>query len=176
MQLQLPIYPFDTRLISPRLGVYQKDSLVQYIANGLPIYSHDVEDLQSFRFITSNFIKQGLCKSTEIASCFCIPVDSVKRYLNKLRNQGEAAFFSQQTRHGHSHKIRGSVAERIQKKLDQGVSVNAIAKSEGLTEGSIRYAVKQGYLKKRTVPFQVLLSNHLPLPQAPLTTNETIKI
>ena len=49
-------------MISDCLGVYEKDSIVQYIANGLPIYSHDVEDLQSFRFITSNFIKEACVK------------------------------------------------------------------------------------------------------------------
>ena len=148
MQLLLPIFPADTKMISKCLGVYQRDSIVQYIANGLPIYSHASEDLQSFRFITSNFINQGLCKSSEVSRCFGIPVDSVKRYLTKLRTEGEAAFFSGEKRKGYCHKIRGSVLESIQKKLDKGRSVNSIAKEEGLTEGSIRYSIKQGYLKK----------------------------
>jgi hypothetical protein len=93
MQLMLPIFPLDTRMISRCLGVYERDSIVQYIANGLPIYSHASEDLQSFRFITSNFINQGLCKSSEVSKSFGIPVDSVKRYLTKLRTEGESAFF-----------------------------------------------------------------------------------
>jgi predicted transcriptional regulator len=138
-------------MISKCLGVYENDSIVQYIANGLPIYSHDSEDVQSFRFITSNFIKQGLCKSSEVSRCFCISVDSVKRYLNKLHKEGESAFFSEEKRKGYCHKIRGSVLERIQKKLDKGRSVNSIAKEEGLTEGSIRYSIKQGYLKKNQI-------------------------
>ena len=148
MQLMLPIFPADARMISKCLGVYERDSIVQYIANGLPIYSHASEDLQSFRFITSNFINQGLCKSSEVSRCFGIPVDSVKRYLTKLRTEGEAAFFSGEKRKGYCHKIRGSMLESIQKKLDKGQSVNSIAKEEGLTEGSIRYGIKQGYLKK----------------------------
>lgn len=148
MQLQLPLFPRNTKMISKCLGVYEKDSIVQYIANGLPIYSHGSEDLQSFRFITSNFIKEGLCKSTEVSRCFSIPVDSVKRNVTKLRSEGEAAFFSKEKRMGYCHKIRGSVLESIQKKLDKGQSVNAISKEEGLAEGSIRYSIKQGYLKK----------------------------
>jgi len=58
------------------------------------------EDLQSFQFITSNFINQGLCKSSEVSCCFCIPVDSVKRYVTKLRKEGESAFFSEEKRKG----------------------------------------------------------------------------
>ena len=169
MQLLLPLFPRDTKMISKCLGVYEKDSLVQYIANGLPIYSHGSEDLQSFRFITSNFIKEGLCKSTEVSRCFGIPVDSVKRYLTKLRTEGEAAFFSREKRKGYCHKIRGSVLESIQKKLDKGQSVNAISKGEGLAEGSIRYSIKQGYLKKSQ-------PNNHPWQRAAPITKEISKI
>ena len=95
MQLCLPIFPAKAKMISNCLGVYENDGIVQYIANGLPIYSHASEDLQSFRFITSNFIKEGLCKATEVARCFGVSVDTVNRYLSKLRTQGEAAFFSE---------------------------------------------------------------------------------
>lgn len=84
MQLLLPLFPCEAKMISSCLGVIKKDDIVQYIANVLPIYSHGSEDLQSFRFITSNFINQGLCKSTEVARCFGISVDTVTRYLGTL--------------------------------------------------------------------------------------------
>ena len=100
MQLLLPLFPLECKMISSCVGVYEKDGLVQYIVNGLPVFSHGKDDLQGFRFITSNFIRQG-----------------------------------------HSHKIRGAVLERIQKKLDKCQSVNSIAKEEKLTEGAIRYAI-----------------------------------
>ena len=148
MQLCLPIFPAKTKMISSCLGVYENDDIVQYIANGLPIYSHTSEDIQSFRLITSNFINQGLCQATEVARCFGISVDTVTRYLSKLRTEGEAAFFSGEKRKGYCHKIRGKVLTSIQKKLDEQQSVNSIAKGEDLSEGSIRYAIKQGYLKK----------------------------
>lgn len=120
MQLMLPIFPKDTRMISKCLGGYEKDSVVQYIANGLPIYSHGSEDVQSFRFITSNFIKDGLCKASQVSRCFSIPIDFVKRQLTKLRQEGEPAFFSGENRRGYCHKIQGSVLKSIQEKLDKG--------------------------------------------------------
>ena len=70
-------------MISSCLGVYENDGIVQYIANGLPIYGHAPEGLQSFRFITINFINQGLCKATEVARCFGISVDTATRYFIK---------------------------------------------------------------------------------------------
>ncbi len=59
MQLRLPIFPREARLINDNLGVYEKDGLVQYIVNGAPIYSHAKDDINAFRFITSNFYSPG---------------------------------------------------------------------------------------------------------------------
>lgn len=49
MQLQLPLFPSGTTMISDCLGVYEQDGLVQYIVNGLPVYAHPKEELKAFR-------------------------------------------------------------------------------------------------------------------------------
>lgn len=149
MQLKLPIYPSGTKLISPCVGVYQQDDLVQYIANGLPIYSHDVDDYKSFRFITSNLIHEGLCQKVDIERGFQVSSDSVARWYKKFEQHGQAGFFSPQARKGTPYKIIGKTRDRIQKKLNKGQSVNSIAKEESLRESAIRYQIKQGYLKKK---------------------------
>lgn len=148
MQLQLPIFPKDAQLINNILGVYEKDGLVQYIVNGLPVYCHSKEDLKAFRFITSNFIHQKLCRKVDIERFFGISEDSVSRYYKKFVKEGEAGFFGFDARHGTAHKIIGEKRERIQNKLDKGQSVNSIAKEEGVRESAIRYQIKQGLLKK----------------------------
>jgi hypothetical protein len=66
MQLRLPIYPKETRLLNENIGVYENDGLIQYLVNGMPVYCHSKEDLNSFRFITSNFIEQGICQKVEV--------------------------------------------------------------------------------------------------------------
>ena len=79
MQLKLPIYPKGTKMISSLVGVCENDKHVQYIANGLPIYSHDKENINAFRFITSNLIYQKLCRKVDIERCFGVSEDSVNR-------------------------------------------------------------------------------------------------
>jgi len=149
MQLQLPLFPKAAKLVSPVLGVYEQDDLVQYIVNGLPVYAHSKEDLESFRFITSNFIHQNLCKQTEVQRCFQVSPDSVRRAYNKFVKEGEKGFFGKDNRKGVAHKL-GARIDLIQRKLDKGQSVLSIAKEEGVSEAAIRYSVKQGYLKKRS--------------------------
>jgi len=148
MQLQLPIFPKEAQLINEHVGVYQKDGLVQYIVNGMPIYSHYEGDINAFRFITSNFIHQGLCRKVEIERLFNVSEDSVYRYHKKFKEQGEQGFFGDDARRGKAHKLTGERRIRIQSKLDKGQSVNSIAKEEGVAESAIRYGIKQGYLKK----------------------------
>lgn len=151
MQLLLPIFPKEARLISKNLGVYEHDGLVQYIVNGLPVYCHSKEDHHAFRFITSNFIHQGLCRKVDVEKAFGVSEDTVGRAYKKFVEKREPGFFGDDARKGTAHKITGERRQRIQSKLDKGQSNYSIAKEEGVGESAIRYAIKQGYLKKRIV-------------------------
>jgi hypothetical protein len=148
MQLILPIFPNNTVLLNSSVGVYEREGIVQYLVNGLPVYSHSKEDHDAFRFITSNFIHQGLCRKVDVERAFGVSEDSVSRAYKKYITKGESGFFGTDARHGRAHKVVGERRERIQTKLDKGQSVYSIAKQEGVRESAIRYGIKQGYLKK----------------------------
>ncbi len=149
-QLLLPIFPRDTEFLTPTLGVFKDSDSVYYLHNGVPIFSHLASELNRFRYITSHLLVQGLCQNVDIVRVFHVSTDSVRRWKNKLSEAGEAAFFSPVIAHSSAHKLLPDVLERIQHKLDEGASVNSIAKKEKLSEGSIRYAITQGRLKKNT--------------------------
>lgn len=148
MQLLLPIFPPEFTLISPTLGFEEKDNFVYYFHSGMPIYTHSKSNLQSFRFITSNFVVHRMCTRRDIADAFKISYDSVKKNVITYKQGGENAFFGKDSRHGHSYKLVGKTLERTQSKLDKGQSILSIAKEEGITEGAIRAAIKRGALKK----------------------------
>jgi transposase len=148
-QLLLPLFPGDTQMLTSVLGVREYDDFVYYLLSGMPIYSHQKEDLLRFRYITSHLILQGLCRSIDVEELFHVSSDSVRRWKKVLEQEGEAGFFKPETRHGHPSKMLPGMLARIQKKLDTGQSNYSIAKEEQISEGSIRYALKQGYLTKK---------------------------
>jgi transposase len=148
-QLLLPLFPSGTHLITPSLGFYMRDDTVNYLLSGLPIYSHHKDDVKKFRYVTSSLIIQGLCKNSDIIRAFHVSSNSVVKWKQKLEAEGEKGFFGPEKRHGQSYKMLPALVERIQTRLDQGQSVNSIAKGEGISEGTIRYAVSTGTLKKR---------------------------
>ncbi|MCX6013369.1 MAG: hypothetical protein NTV30_08180, partial [Chloroflexi bacterium] len=135
-------------MITPTLGVREHKGSVFYLHCGVPIYSHEANDLNMFRYVTSNLLLQGLCNNQDIADTFHVSTDSVSRWKKKLAEQGEVIFFKEESRHGRSHKLLPDVLDRIQRKLDEKRNASSIAKEEGISEGSIRYAIRLGRLKK----------------------------
>ena len=140
-QLLLPIFPRDTTMITPTLGVREVKGSVYYLHSGVPIFSHEKNDFHKFRYITSTFLLQGLCSNVDIVRTFHVSTDSVRRWKKKLSEGGEAAFFGKEKRHGRSHVLLPDVIKRIQERLDKGQSAYSIAKEEGISEGTIRYRV-----------------------------------
>jgi transposase len=151
MQLLLPIFPKDIKLITPNLGVIEKDRIVNYLHSGVPIGNHASNDLKSFRCHTSRMIEVGLCRQTDIVRTFGVSSDSVKRSLKLFQQKGEKGFYGQQGPMRLCHTMLPDRIKRIQEMLDLGMSNYAIAKKEGISEGTIRYSIEQGKLKKTLV-------------------------
>lgn len=149
MQILLPIFPKEATLITPSLAVYEQDDQVYYAHSGMPIFTHDAKDLYQFRYITSNLIHQGLCRQVDIVNTFHVSIDSVRRSLKKFEREGLKAFVEKDGRYGRRHIMTPERLKRIQKQLDKGESNSAIARQEGISEGSIRYMINQGRLKKK---------------------------
>ncbi len=88
MQLRLPLFPSGTKMISGCLGI------VQYIANGQPIYAHRKDDLNAFCDITGNFIEIHLCRKVDIQRCFHVSEDFVYREpIKSLLNRENQIFW-----------------------------------------------------------------------------------
>jgi len=147
MQLYVPIFPKDSKLISQTVAVIEKEDIVHYVANGLPFYCHGVEELDAFRHVICLLIDQGLCRRSEVVKCFCISDDFVGRALRIYRKEGHSGLYNQ-TRKKNASKLHGKLLEDIQRKINQGQSINSIAKQEGVTEGAIRYQIRKNNLKK----------------------------
>ena len=149
MQLLLPIFPKDTKMINSVLGVFEEDDFVYYLLSGMPIHTHFKDDIESFRWITAKLVVQNLCKQVDISRCFGVSEDSVYKSVKKLRIKGESGFFEIHHGGGRKPKLIGNLLDRIQNSIHKGESNYSIAKREGISEGTIRNALKTGKLKKK---------------------------
>ena len=158
MQMQLPIFPSSTQLLSATWGVFEKDNIVFYLHNGSPVYSHNKNDLKTFRFITATLMVNKSCTSTDLHRVFLVGSRNFQRYAKQLRDGGNDVFFKTNDDRGKCHKMTPEVIIKAQEYLDLGYSQKGTAKEINVNEASIRYHLKKGTLKKNK---QNLPANHI---------------
>jgi len=150
MQMQLPIFPQTTKLINASVGFFEKDNFVFYLHNGSPIYCHDKNDLNSYRFIVANLIITNLCTATELSRGLGVSNRNMQRYAKTLRTKSAKWFFNRPDKQNDAHKLTPDKLLEAQGLLDQSMPVLGVAKQLGVSEGAIRYHIKQGSIKKKS--------------------------
>lgn len=149
MQMQLPLFPSNTKLINSTLGVVLKDDdMVYYLHNGSPIFCHEEADLKSYRYILGNLVEMNLCNCGQLSKALGIPIRTVQRYAKTFREKGSDWYFHREEKRGSCHKINEQAMDEAQQMLDEFISVAQIARKLGVTEGAIRYHQRTGKLKK----------------------------
>lgn len=151
MQMQLPIFPHTTKLINSSVGFFEKDSFIYYLHNGSPIFCHDKNDLNSYRFIVANLISNNLCTATELSHALGVSTRNMQRYAKTLRTKSATWFFNRPDKQYDAHKLTPDKLLEAQGLLDRSISVLGVARQLGVTEGAIRYHIKQGSIKKKSV-------------------------
>ena len=68
MQALIPVYPTDTKMINTKIGIQIIHGKTIYFNSDVPIYRHDKDDYQSFRYITSQMIALKTIRQAEIIS------------------------------------------------------------------------------------------------------------
>lgn len=149
MQMQLPIFPQTTKLINSYVGFFEKDEFVYYLHNGSPIYCHEKNDLNSYRYIIANLVITKLCTPSEIANALGVSNRNVQRYAKTLREKGPGWFFNREEKRGDAHKLTNELLQEVQRLIDNFYSVVDVAGLVGVTEGAIRYHIKKGSIKKK---------------------------
>jgi transposase-like protein len=146
-QLQLPIFPVGTTLINANLGFIRENDRITYVYGNLPVFTHDVNDIRSFRMITSQFYINGGATQSEICRAFGVSSISVKRSVKLYREKGMGGFFETPKRRG-AAVLTPEVVQKVQELLDSGEEISSISKELGLKYDTLRKAVKSGKLHK----------------------------
>ena len=94
-QLQLPIFIEGMTLITSDLGYSKADGQIVYHNGTLPIFTHDENDLGSFKMILSQLYINGSASQTQLADAFAINKQALKRWVKKYRTEGIQAFFTE---------------------------------------------------------------------------------
>jgi len=149
MQQILPIFPCDTKMVNYQVGFRKMDDFVHYLINGMPVYSHQKEDKNGYRYVLATLVNHNFCSIKELSEALGVPRKNIERYAKALKEKGIAHFFNRKETGGQCHKVTPEKMKDAQELLDNGCSQQGTAKSLGVSESAIRYHIKAGGLKKK---------------------------
>ncbi len=147
-QIQLPVFPASCTAITVELAFEQRDGQVYYFNGHLPVFTHPVDDIASFRFFTSQLIANCSASQGQISRAFGVPLVTVKRACKKLRTEGAAAFF-RPTPPRQGHKLTPELLDQAQVLLDEGIEVPEIGARLGVLPNTLHKAISYNRLKKK---------------------------
>ena len=152
MQIKLPFFPPNTKLINSSVGFGEHDGTVYYFHSGNPVYCHGKQDRNGYHFTIANLIVNKLCTISELSEALGEGRKNIERYVKAFREQGAGYFFARKERRGQCYKMTPEKLAAIQLDLDNGVSIYRIALNHDISEAAVSYHIKNGHLKKKVLP------------------------
>jgi len=145
MQAILPLIPNGATPISDTISVFSENDRCTYFCGINPIYSHDVNDINSFKLFTSTLVNEGACKKSDIVNCLGVALSSVKRSLKKLRMHGASSFFERRKVRRGTIFTR-ALLESVQQLLDEGATRQAVCSEYKIKISTLKKAISSGRL------------------------------
>jgi len=146
-QVQLPLFSVGTKPITSELAFERREDQVVYFNGQLPVFTHPVEDLASFRLFTTQLIVNGTATQGEIVKAFGVPVITVKRCCRQYREGGASVFFKPPARR-QGHRLTAERLAQAQALLDAGRSVPVISAQLNILASTLHKAIDDGRLKQ----------------------------
>jgi len=145
--------PRDDRIrINGRCVLRQTDGYIVVFVRGEPIFSYDIDDLAARRLAIVQLAESKMASQTEIGRGFAVKRLTVHRQIEKYRAGGVEALVPKK-RGPKGPRVTGGRRDTvIAKRKESGESNYQIAARLGVSESSIRQALKRmGYEEKAPV-------------------------
>jgi hypothetical protein len=150
-QLQLPIFPAGSTLITASLAFECRDGRVTYFHGQMPVFSHAEDDSRTFHMITSQFVVNGNATQADIVGAFGVTDISVKRSVKTYRERGTAGFYA--PRHVRGAKVlTAETIETLEDLLASGMDRAAAARQLGLKPNTVAKAMRDGRVRGKKSP------------------------
>ena len=147
-----PGLPPDAHIVSSRLAILIDDErLVAYSAAD-PIYSCGLDDRDGMRLAAGMLSQMRLAPDTALATALGVSRETVRRNRKLLAEGGIGAIHTCKRGPREPYKLKETARLRAQRCLEEGWSVNRTAQEVGLTEGALRYQIRQGRLRQPPPP------------------------
>ena len=152
MQLQHRIawLPTEAEMVSVHLAVTRHDEHLTFLNASGPIFTcrEDDEGARRFAAVMLTEPSLGLSTPTEVAKVLGCHRSRVHEYRQRYHEAGAEGLEVKRRGPRGASKLKGEQVTRAQQYLNEGLSNRKVAQAVGVSEGTIRKALKEGRLSR----------------------------
>jgi transposase/flagellar biosynthesis chaperone FliJ len=147
-QLHLPTQPAGAEPINAVLALVREGDEVAYFASGVPVFVHAKDDAVGRRLAAVQMMELGLARQDELSAALQVDRSTLYRQQRKVKRAGVLGVVQGKRGPHGPHRFDGAKRERVQRLLAEGMSIRQAAQQVGVSEGTIRHALRRGELGK----------------------------
>ncbi len=151
-QLHLPVQPAGAREINAVVAMVERDEQVAYFASGVPLFIHRADDPVGRRVAAGQMIALGLARQDELSAVLHVNRTTLYRQQRRLQAHGVLGVVDGQRGPRGPHRFTAEKRQRVAALLEAGRSIRRAAEQVGVTEGTIRHALRRGELRGAPPP------------------------
>lgn len=151
LQHRIPLLPEEAETISVHLAVSRDHGQLTFLNASGPIFTCREEDEGALRFaaVMLSDPSLGLATPIQVAKVFGRHRSRVHEYRQRYQAGGVEGLEVKRRGPRGASKLKGTLLARAQKGLDASQSNRKVAESLGVSEGTIRKAIREGRLSRR---------------------------
>lgn len=141
-QLPLPLAPGGARVVSGAVAIIEGDDGGRVFVHGNLAYAWDADDAAGRRFAAVSLMRIKAATQLQVAEAFEVKPATVRRWDAQLTDAGVAGLLPERKGPKCKSKLTGDTVAAIRRLREGGASYRAIAAATGVSEGSVRNALK----------------------------------
>jgi transposase len=152
-QLHLPVQPAGAREINAVVAMLAREDQVAYFASGVPLFVHRAADPVGRRVAAVQMMELGLARQDELSAALGVNRTTLYRQQRKLQRHGVLGVVDGKRGPRGPHRFTAEKVQRVAELLEAGQSIRQAAAQVGVTEGTVRHALRRGERRRAsTVP------------------------
>lgn len=151
-QFRLPTTPGGAQEINDVVAIVREHGQVAYFASGVPIFVHAEADVVGQRIAAAELIELGLTQQDELGAALGIHRTTLYRQHRNLTRDGVLGVVDGKRGPRGPHRFTAEKQQRVAQWLGTGMSIRHAAQQVGVTEGTIRHALRSGTLSVAAGP------------------------
>jgi prepilin-type processing-associated H-X9-DG protein len=143
VQPPLPLVPEDACPVGTAAAIVEDDDGGgRVFVHGNLAYAWDAGDAAARRFAAVSLMRIKAATQLEVAAAFAVKPATLRRWETRLTDAGLAGLLAERKGPKRKSKLIGDTVAAIRRMREDGASYRAIAAAAGVSEGSVRNALK----------------------------------